>query len=167
MTIKMILAVDNNNAIGKNGDLLIHNPEDMKYFKEMTLGCNVIMGRKTFDSLPFKNGLPNRKNIVLSSTNIKYPTTTIYVTSIACILSVLSILQEQLSWVIGGASIYNQLSEYVDEVHISRMDIEVEGADTFVDLTFLEDFEMDLDVKRLNDYTVVEVWKRREGEIRS
>ena len=63
-TISIIAAIADNNAIGKNQQLLWHLPADMKHFKELTTGHAVIMGRKTFESLP--NGpLPNRKNVPL------------------------------------------------------------------------------------------------------
>ena len=64
--ISTIVAVDNNWGIGFNGDLLEHIPEDLKYFKELTSGNIVVMGRKTWDSLP-KKPLPNRFNIVITS----------------------------------------------------------------------------------------------------
>ena len=63
--IAAIVAVDENWGIGRNGDLLINIPEDKKFFKERTNGSIVIMGRKTWDSLP-KKPLPNRKNYVIS-----------------------------------------------------------------------------------------------------
>lgn len=64
--ISAIVAVDNDWGIGFNGDLLEHIPADLKYFKQLTSGHNVIMGRKTWDSLP-KKPLPNRLNIVITS----------------------------------------------------------------------------------------------------
>ena len=62
-----IVAVDNNWGIGYNGELLEHIPEDMKHFRELTEDNIVIMGRKTWDSLPTKP-LPNRDNLIISST---------------------------------------------------------------------------------------------------
>ena len=63
--ISAIVAVDENFGIGFNGDLLEHIPEDLKHFKELTSGHNVVMGRKTWDSLP-KKPLPNRHNLVIT-----------------------------------------------------------------------------------------------------
>ena len=63
--ISIIVAVAENNAIGKAGDLLCHISSDLKHFKAVTSGHTVIMGRKTFDSLP-KGALPNRRNIVIT-----------------------------------------------------------------------------------------------------
>ncbi|HOI80475.1 MAG TPA: dihydrofolate reductase, partial [Petrimonas sp.] len=65
-TIAIIVALDEQNAIGSNGDLLCHLPSDLKHFKKITTGYAVIMGRKTYESLP-KGALPNRTNIVITS----------------------------------------------------------------------------------------------------
>ena len=65
MTISMIVAKGTNNEIGKNNDLLWYIPSDLKFFKATTMGRSIIMGRKTFQSLP--KALPGRKNIVISS----------------------------------------------------------------------------------------------------
>ena len=62
--ISLIAAIGKNRELGKNGDLVFHIKEDMKYFKEMTMGHKVLMGRKTWESLPGK--LPGRENIVVS-----------------------------------------------------------------------------------------------------
>ncbi len=66
-TISVIVATDESNAIGINGNLLVHLPNDLKYFKSVTQGHPVIMGgRKTFESLPKGGALPNRRNIVIT-----------------------------------------------------------------------------------------------------
>ena len=65
MIISLIAVLGKNNEIGKGNNLLCHLPSDLKHFKEITLGHTVIMGRKTFDSLP-KGALPNRRNVVIS-----------------------------------------------------------------------------------------------------
>ena len=64
--MKMIAAVDRNWSIGKDGNLLVRIPEDQKFFKRMTLGKTVVMGRKTLDSLPGGRALKDRANIVLT-----------------------------------------------------------------------------------------------------
>ena len=62
----IIVALDENNGIGHDGDLLCHLPNDLKHFKEVTSGHTVIMGRKTYESLP-KGALPNRTNVVITA----------------------------------------------------------------------------------------------------
>ena len=67
MTIKLIVAMDNNRGIGKDNDLMWHLPSDMRFFKETTLNQIVIMGRKNFESIPEKfRPLPNRENVILT-----------------------------------------------------------------------------------------------------
>ena len=164
--IKMIVACDNNNAIGYKGELLCHNKEDMQYFKKMTSDSTVVMGRTTFDSLPFKNGLPNRENLVLTSripelSKMGYVG---YGNYFECNLAWLSTMlrMDGLSfksdtWLIGGSSIYNQFKHLAQEVHVTRIDESFENADTYVDLDFLSEYSI-TSVTRLNDYSVVEVW---------
>ena len=72
--ISAIVAVDNNWGIGFNGDLLEHIPEDLEYFKQLTTGNIIIMGRKTWESLP-KKPLPKRRNLVLTSNPDNYNNT--------------------------------------------------------------------------------------------
>ena len=71
--VAIIVIVDENNGIGKDGDLLCHLPNDLKHFKKLTTGHIIIMGRKTYESLP-NGALPNRINIVITSDNAdNYP----------------------------------------------------------------------------------------------
>jgi dihydrofolate reductase len=70
--MNLIVAMDQNGIIGDGKKMLWHIPDDLKRFKNLTLGQVVIMGRKTFESLPFANGLPSRLNIVLTSSPEKY-----------------------------------------------------------------------------------------------
>ena len=72
MKVGVIYARSLNNVIGNNGKLPWHLPEDLKHFKETTQGCVVAMGRKTWESLPIKP-LPNRENLVLTSTPLQHP----------------------------------------------------------------------------------------------
>ena len=67
MTISIIVAMAENRAIGRNGDLIWHNSRDLKQFKRITTGHTVVMGFKTYLSLPGQKALPNRRNIILSS----------------------------------------------------------------------------------------------------
>jgi dihydrofolate reductase len=72
--ISAIVAVDNNWGIGYDGDLLEHIPEDLKYFKELTSNNWVVMGRKTWDSLP-KKPLPNRQHLIITNDPLNYKNT--------------------------------------------------------------------------------------------
>lgn len=140
----MIIHTDADWAIGKEGDLLFHFPEDLAYFKEVTTGNICLMGRKTFDSLPFENGLPNRENWVLSKTPRKHPKTPSnvlwWVTAETIRLcSKMSEAADKDTWVIGGASIYREFLPEVTEVHHVETYEVVDDADTFFDMDFLMD----------------------------
>jgi len=116
--ISLIVAVDENNAIGLNNRLLCHLPNDLKYFKRVTSSNPVIMGRCTYESLPVKP-LPNRKNIVISkSLNEPFPETAL-ARSIAEACSLCNDAAE--SFVIGGAQVYLQMLPLVKKMYITRI----------------------------------------------
>ena len=125
--ISIIAAVSDNNAIGKNQQLLWHLPADMKHFKELTTGHAIIMGRKTFESLP--NGpLPERKNVVLTTMPEDF------VNCFACesMHDALDLCEhEEEVFVIGGALVYRQALRRADKMYITRVHHEFENADTF------------------------------------
>lgn len=171
--IKAILAVGENGEIGQNGDMPWGRglPKDLEYFKEKTLGQKVVMGRKTFDSLPFKRGLPDRSNYVLTSGHFnKVYDNTPYLCKIG--LSRLEILLSfsknrtgwgHCYWLIGGATIYKQFWNYIHEVHITRVKHSFPEADTFFepDLTGFVKVGEDIDVSSDKYEAFVEVWRRR------
>lgn len=123
----LILVMDNDCAIGKDGGLLCRLPEDMKRFREITQGSVVIMGRKTYESFP-KRPLPNRENLVLSRSAKEIEGAEVF----ADVESVLSRVKdsEKPVFVIGGAEIYKQLAPYCGEAQITRV-YENFGGDSF------------------------------------
>lgn len=124
-----IVTVSNNFVIGKDNKLLWHLPDDFKRFKELTSGCNVIMGRKTFESLP--KPLPNRKNIIITR-NVDYivPDGCIVVSSLEDALKVESISED--TYIIGGGEIYKQSMDIVDKLEVTLVNKHVDG-DTYFD----------------------------------
>lgn len=130
----IILVMDNDCAIGKDGGLLCKLPEDMKHFRETTKGSAVIMGRKTYESFP-KRPLPDRENLVLSRSGKPIDGAEVF----GDIESVLERVKdsEKPVFVIGGAEIYRQLAPYCDEALITRV-YESFGGDVF-----FEDIEHD------------------------
>lgn len=130
--ISAIVAVDENWGIGYNGDLLAHIPNDLKYFKELTTGHVVIMGRKTWDSLPNKP-LSNRKHIIITH-DINNPAIDSEV-SFGCTLEELlkSGLKEfkEDVFIIGGGSIYEQLLPLCDRVYVTKILKKFENVDTY------------------------------------
>ena len=125
--ISMIACVGKNLELGKNNDLIWHLPNDLKYFKKITLGKTVIMGRKTFESLP--GVLPKRRNIVLqSSPNNETIGIEIY-HDIPSVLA--SIKDDEEVFVIGGARVYQQFLEYAKRLYLTEVDAEYPDADVY------------------------------------
>jgi len=129
--LKAIVCVNNNWAIGKNGDLLYSLPGDMKFFRETTKGKTVIMGRKTLNSFPGGNPLKNRINIVISS-NSDEKEGVIWVKTPLEALKKTSDFSE--TFLIGGASIYSQLIDYCSEALVTIVDDEKDGDTYFPNL---------------------------------
>lgn len=126
--ISIIAAIAENRAIGINNDLPWKLPNDMKRFRELTTGHTVIMGRKTFESLP-KGALPNRTNIVVTQNHA--------VTFENCILfdnlqdAIKKYNTQEEIFVIGGASIYDQVINLADKLYITLVRHSFENANTF------------------------------------
>jgi len=114
----MIVACDRNGAIGKDGDLPWRQSTDLQHFKKITMGSNLIMGRKTWDSLP--GILPGREHYVLSRGQIEDIT----------VITVEEALAME-GWIIGGGQIYEIFLPYVNELHRTIIDARVSDADTF------------------------------------
>lgn len=121
-----IVATTNNLAIGKGGDMLFYISDDLKRFKRLTSGYTIVMGRKTFESLP-KGALPNRRNIVLSRTADHIDGAEI-AHSKEEILNMTS--KEERIFIIGGGEIYKQFLDISDKIYLTKLNIDVEG-DTF------------------------------------
>ncbi len=127
MSIRIIAAVAANRAIGKDNKLLYWLPNDLKRFKQLTTGHTIIMGRKTFDSLP-KGALPNRRNIVLSRSQAEFYGCEHY-SSLKEALSHCG--EEEEVYIIGGASIYRQAIGLADRLCLTEIHATPEAADTF------------------------------------
>ncbi len=121
--IIFIYACDLNGAIGKDGDLPWRQSSDLQHFKRITLGGTIVMGRKTWESLPGK--LPGRRNIVMSRTGrddieiLNYD-------------EVISLSKKQDVFIIGGGEIYNLFIDDVKELHRTLINTIIKDADTFV-----------------------------------
>jgi dihydrofolate reductase len=127
--IGLIAAVAKNNVIGGNNNIPWSCPNDLQFFKRITTGSNVIMGRKTFDSLG--RPLPNRTNIVISrSEPDECPANVLYAYSLENALEIISLLSNYRdAWIIGGSQIYKEAltQELPDKILISRMNFEADG----------------------------------------
>lgn len=126
--ISIIVAIAENYAIGKKGDLLCHMPTDLKHFKDITSGKTVMMGERTFFSLP-KHPLPNRRNIVLTDVAGK---TFEGAEAVYSIDEMVKCIQgEEEAFVIGGGMVYRQMMPLADKLYITHIHHSWEDADTF------------------------------------
>ena len=132
--MRMILAADEKWGIGKEGGLLCHLPEDLKYFKEKTLGKTVIMGRVTLESLPGKKGLPGRRNIVLTRDPDYLAQDTEAVSSEEELWSTLTGVRQEDIMVIGGEQIYNALLPFCDVCYVTKIYQDFDADRFFVNL---------------------------------
>ena len=115
--ITIIAAVAENNALGKNNDLLWHLPKDFKRFKEITSGHYIIMGRKTFESFP--KPLPNRTHVIISRQNNYAPKDCIVVNSLENALKICP--ENEDLFIIGGGEIYKQSINFTDKLDITKV----------------------------------------------
>ena len=127
MNINIIVAIAENRAIGFENKLLYWLPNDLKRFKSLTTGRTIIMGRKTFESLP-KGALPNRRNIVLSRQDIKFPGAERF-SSLEAALA--QCQDDEEVFIIGGASVYQEALPLADKLCITHIDDTPEQADAF------------------------------------
>jgi dihydrofolate reductase len=156
MSIKAILAHDSDWGIGKDGDLpWPKNKKDLEWFKECTSGCAVVMGRKTWDSLPFKP-LPKRKNVVISSNEVEGADLTLNEGYKECIID---LSHEHPIWIIGGAQIVEDCLDIIDELWLNDV-VQRYDCDIFLpkekigDLFYADDIE-------IMPFGVVTKWKRK------
>jgi dihydrofolate reductase len=138
-TIVLIAAASKNNALGKDNDLLWHLPDDFKRFKKLTSGHKIIMGRKTFQSLP--KPLPNRTHIIITRDRdytVDFDDC-IVVHSIEAALKLVE--DDEISFVIGGGEIYRQSEKYATKIELTRVHRAFE-ADTFFPEIDLNDWKL-------------------------
>ena len=140
MSYTIIAAIGKNRELGKDNGLIWHLPNDLKFFKEVTNHHAIIMGRKTFESLP--RMLPNRKHIVLTSSE-NLPNEVEVYKELKQILESYRDSQEEI-FIIGGASIYSQFLEHSDKMYLTEIDAEDKNADVFFPEFNREDYTSEL-----------------------
>lgn len=145
--MRAIVAVSNNWGIGKNNKLLFHIKEDMQRFKELTTGHVCIMGRKTFESFPFKKPLPNRTNVVLThDTNYKSEyDNVIIVHTMDELKELIKMYPSEEVYLIGGDSLYNALIDYCSTAYVTYVDKEMDADAYFPNLHKKRDWWMMID----------------------
>jgi dihydrofolate reductase len=126
MELGLIYATARNGVIGKQGALPWHLPEDMAHFKRLTAGCPVIMGRKTWDSLPPRfRPLPGRRNIVVTRQAAWHAEGAERAASLPAALALCA--NAERAWVIGGAEIYAQALPFSHVAQVTLIDADFEG----------------------------------------
>ncbi len=132
MTVSIVVAIAENNAIGKDNQLLWHLPADLKHFKAITSGHCIIMGRKTFESIG--KPLPNRRNIVISRTD------GLEISGAEVKSSIQDALQlcrdENEVFIIGGAEVYRSAMELVNRIYLTRVHEHYSGDTFFPEIDF-------------------------------
>lgn len=126
MSVSIIAAIGRNLELGKNNDLIWHFKQDMKFFKETTTGHTVIMGRRTFESLP--KALPNRLNVVITSDKNYNAENAVVVSSIN---EAMKYCENDEAFIIGGGQIYREFLPFADKLYLTEIEDCCNDADTY------------------------------------
>lgn len=141
MIMNIIVAVDKNYGIGLNGGLLFNIPEDMAYFRTMTWGKTVIMGRKTLESLPGGKPLKDRRNIVFSRDPAFAALGVEKVSSVDELIALVG--EDEDAFVMGGEAIYRILLPYCKRAYITMVDAEAEADRFFPNIEQIEGWALE------------------------
>jgi len=159
MKIHLIWAQEINGGIGKNGKLPWRISEDLQNFKKLTLDSTILMGRKTWESLPIMP-LSKRRNIVLSSKEVA--DVECYTSIEECVKKLNDEGIEKL-FVIGGSTVYRNFIHRADELHITDVDKMTQGIDTYFPVTMLKiknEFEK-INETKLSNEAIYTQWVRK------
>lgn len=155
----MIFACDQDGVIGKNGDLPWRQSTDLKFFKKTTLGTTVVMGRKTWDSLPFP--LPGRRNIVISRSQRED-------VEVMSIEEVKLLSEQENLFIIGGGEIYSAFMPFCDTIYRTIIKTEVGDGDTYAPEINEEEFQLveshEVMATDNDDFDMIfQTWQRKEN----
>lgn len=132
MSITIIAAIGKNRELGKKGDLIWHIPEDLKYFKEKTMGKTIVVGKNTFNSLP--KLLPGRKHVILSEDNDfnkDIGDSIVFHIKEELMNYLNNDLKDEEVFIAGGASMYSLFIDTCDRMYLTRIDAEDKEADVY------------------------------------
>lgn len=152
--MNIIVAVDNNWAIGNKNELLVSIPNDHKRFREETTGKVVVLGRKTLATFPQGLPLKNRTNIILSRDKSYKVKDALVVHSVEELLEEVKKYNDEDVYVIGGDSIYHQLLPYCDVAHVTKIDHEYEADTYFPNLDKDDNWEITADSDELTYFDI-------------
>ena len=153
--MKAIVCVDNNWAIGKNNDLLVRIPGDMKRFRAFTTGNVIVMGRKTLESFPGGRPLPDRVNVVLTHNEDFEMKNVVVAHSVDELKEVLKDYETQEIYLVGGDSLYKQLVPMCDEVLVTKVDFEYDADRYFPNLDEDDNWYVDSESEELTYYDII------------
>ena len=144
-SMNLIVAVDSNWAIGNKNQLLVRIPADHKYFREITTGKVVVLGRKTLETFPQGMPLKNRTNIILSTNPDYHVKDAIVVHSLEELFEELKQYDTKDVYIIGGSSVYRELLPYCDVAHVTKIDRAYEADSYFPNLDQMEEWQITAD----------------------
>ncbi len=150
--MNLIVAVDNNWAIGYKNQLLVSIPADMRFFRDETSGKVVVLGKKTLDTFPGGKPLKNRLNIIISRQMDLKVSDAIVVHSIEEALEAASGYKSEDIYVIGGATIYEQMLPYCDVAHVTKINYSYEADTYFPNLDEKEDWTLEIESEEQTYY---------------
>lgn len=160
--MNMIAAVDRNWAIGHGGKLLVSIPNDMKHFREETMGKVVVYGRKTLETFPQGMPLGGRVNVILSENPGFQVKNARVVSSVEGLMKVLEAYDSKEVYIIGGESVYRQMLPYCNTAHITRIDRAYEADAYFPDLDKDPAWEITADSEEQTYFDIPYVFLRYE-----
>lgn len=143
--MNLIVAVDENWAIGSKNDLLVRIPADHKFFREETTGKVVVLGRKTLETFPQGMPLKNRTNIILSKDPNYKVKDAIVVNGVDALLEELKKYPEEDIYIIGGESVYRQMLPYCKVAHVTKIDHAYDADAYFPNLDEMPEWEITAD----------------------
>ena len=161
-SMNIIVAVDQNWAIGNKGDLLVRIPNDQKMFRNETIGKVVVLGRKTMDTFPQKRPLPNRTNIILSKDPKYQVKDAIVVHSLKELLEELKKYNSEDVYIIGGDSVYKQLLPYCDVAHVTYIEESYEADSYFPNLEKDPEWKMTAESDELTYFDIAYYFRKYE-----
>ena len=160
--MNLIVAVDENWAIGYKNDLLISIPADMKMFRQETTGKVVVLGRKTLETFPGGLPLKNRTNIILSTKKDYEVKDAIVVHSIEELLEELKNYPDEDIYIIGGDSIYKQMLPYCDVAHVTWIEHAYEADSYFPNLDKDPEWEVTADSEEMTYFDIPYYFRKYE-----
>ncbi|MDO4168523.1 MAG: dihydrofolate reductase [Lachnospiraceae bacterium] len=162
--MNLIVNADQNWGIGKGNQLLVHIPNDMKFFRETTTGHVIVMGRKTLESFPNQMPLPKRKNIVLTTDKDYNGKGALVVGSKEELLEELEEYDQEEVYIVGGESVYRMMLPYCDTAYVTKLNYAYDADTYFPNLDQMDEWEL---VKESEEQTYFDleytfrVYKRR------